>query len=222
MYGVSFLHRFLPQDSLIQLCWKLESKKIKGNSLHFWWSLSIPLYLLWSSWCSKQNNDVCLIFQKVSLWTKSRIIFYSFHAKTYTNGFPFSNGNPLTSRFSSVQQKFASVRTAWAIRLKRRSSRSNDCVIRSQNLPNRSNGQCTRSEKFASVERFGHPFTKIIHPFERLVPSVQKNCLSVQTAVAPVQKNLNPFERLGHPFRKIIHPFKTSISWNRSFKRLGS
>ena len=27
VYGVSFLHRFLPQNSLIQLCWKLESKK---------------------------------------------------------------------------------------------------------------------------------------------------------------------------------------------------
>ena len=62
------------------------------------------------------------------------------HAKTYTNGFPFSNGNPFTSRFSSVQKKFASVRTAWAIRLKRKSSRSNGCVIRSQKLPNRSNG----------------------------------------------------------------------------------
>ena len=40
------------------------------------------------------------------------------HAKTYTNGFPFSNGNLFTSRFSSVHKKFASVRTAWAIRLK--------------------------------------------------------------------------------------------------------
>ena len=57
------------------------------------------------------------------------------HTKTYTNGFPFSNGNPFTSRFSPVQKKFASVRTAWAIRLKRKSSRSNGCVIRSQKLP---------------------------------------------------------------------------------------
>ena len=62
------------------------------------------------------------------------------HAKTYTNGFPFSNGNPFTSRFSSVQLKFASVRTAWVIRSKRKSARSNGCVIRSQKLPNRSNG----------------------------------------------------------------------------------
>ena len=70
---------------------------------------------------------------------QGRLIVTS-HAKTYTHGFPFSNGNPFTSRFSSVQTKFASVRTAWAIRLKRKSSRSNGCVIRSQKLPNRSNG----------------------------------------------------------------------------------
>ena len=56
------------------------------------------------------------------------------HAKTSTNGFPFSNGNPFTSRFSSIQMD------SWAIRLKRKSSRSNGCVIRSQKLPNRSNG----------------------------------------------------------------------------------
>ena len=38
------------------------------------------------------------------------------HAKTYTNGFPFSNGNPFTSRFSPVQitirSKFLTSRSA--------------------------------------------------------------------------------------------------------------
>ena len=92
------------------------------------------------------------------------------HAKTYTNGFPFSNGNPFTSRFSSVQLKFASVRTAWVNCSKRKSVRSNGCVIRSQKLPNRSNGWCTRSQKFASVRA--------------VWSSVHKNQPSVRTACA--------------------------------------
>ena len=109
-------------------------------------------------------------------------------------------------------------RSVWkgsqAVRTAVSSVHKNCPTVRTASVPVRKN--------LHPFERFGHPFTKIIYPFERLVPSVQKNCLSVQTAVAPVQKNLNPFERLGHPFRKIIHPFKTSISRNRSFKRLGS
>ena len=102
------------------------------------------------------------------------------HTKTYTNGFPLSNGNPFTSRFSSVQKKFASVRTAWAIRLKRRSSRSNDCVIRSQNLPNRSNGQCTRSEKFASVRAVWSSVHKN-HPSVRTACAIRSEKLSIRS-----------------------------------------
>ena len=104
------------------------------------------------------------------------------HAKIYTNGFPFLNGYPFTSRFSSVQLKFPSVRTAV-------SSVHKNC----------------RTVRTASA-----PVHKNLHSFERLVPSVQKNCPSVRTPVASVQKNLHPFEQLGHPFRKIIHPFKTT------------
>ena len=130
------------------------------------------------------------------------------HAKTYTNGFLFSNGNPFTSRFSPVPKKFASVRTAWAIRLKRKSSRSNGCVIRSQKLPNRSNGQCTRSEKFASVRAVWSSVHKN-HPSVRTACAIRSEKLSirsngcgtrsekfesVRTTWSSVQKNYPPVQ----------------------------
>ena len=87
---------------------------------------------------------------------RSRYLPYvTSHAKTYTNGFPFLNGNPFTSRLSAIQKKFASVRTAW--------------LIRSEKNHSRSNGS-------------GHPFKTFFHPFEQLVPSVQKKFASFRTA----------------------------------------
>ena len=94
-----------------------------------------------------------------------------------------------------------------------------------------------------SFKRPCHPSTKIAHLFEQLLHPARKICIRSQKSSIrlsslchpfrkivylfkrlwhPFRKNLNPFEPLGHPFRKIIHLFKTSISWNRSFKRLGS
>ena len=118
------------------------------------------------------------------------------HAKTYTNGFPFSNGNPFTSRFSSVQLKFASVRTAWVIRSKRKSIRSNGCVIRSQKLPNRSNGSASVWAVWSSVHK-NHPSVRMACAIRSEILSIRSNgCgtrsekfASVRMTWSSVQKN---------------------------------
>jgi len=97
------------------------------------------------------------------------------HVKRYTNGFPFSNGIPFTSRLLAVQNKFAPVRTAWVIRSERNCIRSNGLIIRSVQTSIRLNGLVIRSEKKL------HPFERLSHPFGT---------------------NIHPFERLDHPFRK--------------------
>ena len=128
----------------------------------------------------RQLSDTCFYAKVDKELTSTNQQIVTSHAKTYTNGFPFSNGNPFTSRFSSVQLKFASVRTAWAIRSKRKSIRSNGCVIRSQKLPNRSNGWCTRSEKFASVRAVWSSVHKN-DPSVRTVFAIRSEKLSIRS-----------------------------------------
>ena len=145
------------------------------------------------------------------------------HVKTYPNGFPFSKGNPFTRHFSFVQKKFASVRMAWAIRSKRKSSHSTGCVIRSQNCPT------VRSDS-APVQKNLHQVSAVWssvhknHPSEGRACAIRSEKLSIHSNSCGIhsEKNLNLFERLGHPLRNVIHPFKASIIWNCSFKRFGS
>ena len=82
----------------------------------------------------------------------NKSVYVTSHAKTYTNGFPFLNGKPFTSRLSAVQKKISSVQTA--------------LVIRSEKVNIRSNG-------------WAHPFKKSLDPFERLESSVQEKFASV-------------------------------------------
>ena len=105
-------------------------------------------------------------------------LYVTSHAKTYTNGFPFLNGKPFTSRLSAVQKKISSVQTA--------------LVIRSEKVNIRSNG-------------WAHPFKKSLDPFERLESSVQEKFASVWTASVHRSRNLLiHLNGLSHPFKTII------------------
>ena len=67
------------------------------------------------------------------------------HAKTYTNGFPFSNGKPFTTRVLPVLKNIAPVRTAWVTRAVEALTRSTGLITRSIDAPTRSHGLITRS-----------------------------------------------------------------------------
>ena len=152
---------------------------------------SKPELVIWSHDAGQQIPcfDSC---QLTTTWIFN-IIYVTFHAKTYFNGFPFSNGIPFRGRFKAVSKKFAFVRTTWVIRSKKftsvrtplitrsteTASRSNDLLTRSVKVSTRSNDLLTRSIKVVQpFKRLAHPFVKNIQPFERLTrllehPSVQ-------------------------------------------------
>ena len=67
------------------------------------------------------------------------------HAKTYTNGFPFANGKPFTTRVLPVLKSIAPVRTAWVTRAVEALTRSTGLITRSIDAPTRSHGLITRS-----------------------------------------------------------------------------
>ena len=67
------------------------------------------------------------------------------HAKTYTNGFPFANGKPFTTRVLPVLKNISPVRTAWVTRAVEALTRSTDLITCSIDAPTRSHGLITRS-----------------------------------------------------------------------------
>ena len=77
--------------------------------------------------------------------TKPFNSFVTSHAKTYTNGFPFANGKPFTTRVLPVLKNIAPVRTAWVTRAVEALTRSNGLITRSIDAPTRSQGLITRS-----------------------------------------------------------------------------
>ena len=111
----------------------------------------------------------------------------TFHGKTYTNDFPFSNGIPFRSRSEAVRKKFASVRK----------------YLHPFERLDHPFGKSTHP-----FERLDHPFGKNTHPFERLDHPFGKNTNPFERLCHPFGKNTHPFERLGHPFGKNSHPFE--------------
>ena len=154
---------------------------------------SVYMYMIRHTDNNIYDNYFFKAFRPLSKIFKDFPKFVTFHAKTYFNSFPFSNGIPFRGRFKAVSKKFAFVRTTWVIRSKKftsvrtplitrsteTASRSNDLLTRSVKVFTRSNDLLTRSIKVVQpFERLAHPFVKNIQPFERLTrllehPSIQ-------------------------------------------------
>ncbi|MCV6576251.1 MAG: hypothetical protein OIF58_11000, partial [Cohaesibacter sp.] len=75
---------------------------------------------------------------------KPQVTFVTSHGKTYTNGFPFANGKPFTTRVLPVLKNIAPVRTAWVTHAVEALTRSTGLITRSIDAPTRSHGLITR------------------------------------------------------------------------------
>ena len=109
-------------------------------------------------------------------------IYVTSHAKTYTNGFPFANGKPFTTRVLPVLKNIAPVRTAWVTRAVEPLTRSTGLITRSIDAPTRSHGLITRSAE--APTRSNSLTTRAVeHSFARLGRPFGKNCIaSIRTA----------------------------------------
>ena len=142
--------------------WRCLQLRIKVRSQRFWFQqsscflfnsghitrfkCSTVKVVSWNNVNVSSRKDYKLMPTWLTNWVtdKIKIQNVTFHGKTYTNDFPFSNGIPFTSRLEVVRKKFASVRTTWVTRSKKVCIRSNGLITRSVETSNRSNDLDTR------------------------------------------------------------------------------